>query len=280
MAAELNLHSALAVIDPLVRRIGERLVTAHKRGSGFQVMHKGPSDLVTELDLWSEEEISRTITATFPGSTIIGEESAHRLVEGTSRSLEELSANGACWFVDPIDGTTNFVSGIPHFSISIGLTIDGARVFGAVYDPMRDELFTAVRGEGARLNREPISASVIDRVEHAVIATDFPPDQIVQWGHYIETHYPFLKNVRSHRHFGSAALDLCWLACGRLDGHFVYGVKSWDIAAGSLIVEEAGGRAGHISDHDVDSFSLFSRDFLFAGSALYERMRTLIRSKR
>ena len=159
-----NLHSVEAVIDPLVRTIGARLVTAHRRGSGFQVMYKGPSDLVTELDIWSEAEITRTINSTFPGGTIIGEESVDKLLGQSGRSLEDISAAGVCWFVDPIDGTTNFVSGIPHFSISIGLVVDGERMFGAVYDPMREELFTAARGEGARLNGEPISTSVLDKV--------------------------------------------------------------------------------------------------------------------
>lgn len=263
------------VVEPVVRRVGERLRSRVVQRETIQVSSKGPADIVTELDLWSEVEIRNTVITAFPESTVIGEETAAELVRASGQSLEALSARGLCVFIDPIDGTTNFASAIPHFAISVGATFDGELLAGIIYDPMRDEMFTATRGGSAFLNGEPIATSQTAALGDAVIATDFPP---AQWQRYMQLTSSTLAEVRAQRHFGSAALDLAWVACGRLDGQIISGVKAWDIAAGALLVTRAGGRIGHAAQSATVGFSLFASTFLFAGPIIYRELEPLLAS--
>jgi len=157
------------------------------------------------------------------------------------------------WIIDPIDGTTNFVHGVPWTCISIGVTIDKQLVVGVVYNPILDELFTAVRGSGAFLNGNPIHVSKHNQLHHTLIATGFPTSRTVEKMDYICANLrAILPHIRDFRRLGSAALDICSVACGRLDGYFELHIHAWDIAAGVLILQEAGGCAVDPSGEKLD----------------------------
>ena len=188
-------------------------------------------DLVTDVDRACDALIVERIGAGFPDDGILTEESGHAR-EGT---------NGMRWVIDPLDGTTNYTHGFPHYAVSIGIEESGARTVGVIYDPMRDELFHAERGAGAFLNDEPIHVSKTAELQQALLATGFAYD--VQSGEVRNLAYfeRFLRLARGIRRAGSAALDLAYLACGRFDGFWEMHLHAWDVAAGLLLIEEAGG---------------------------------------
>lgn len=268
----LDLQYALSISSQCALKVGEEIRRALYAPQSFQIMHKGVTDLVTEIDLWSEEEITRTIRETFPGHHIIGEEGTSTASQSTKDNLEAASKSGVCWIVDPLDGTTNFANRIPHVGVSIALLLEGVRSVGVVYDPFRNELFSAILGCGAKLNGNPIATSKKAELVKAVIATGFPHDRIENWGRYKPAYEAFLTSSRDLRRFGAATLDQCWVACGRFDAFFEYTLKPWDVAAGSLIVEEAGGCAGNFSDARQMSFSSFAESFLFSGPNLFSKL--------
>ena len=195
------------------------------------ISFKSEIDLVTTVDREAERLIIDTITAAFPEHGIHAEESP-------SRS----SQDGHRWYIDPLDGTTNFAHGYPQFAVSIALAREDDLLLGVVYDPVREEIFTALRGGGARLNGAPITLSPVDQLGRALIATGFPYDH----RQHLDFHLSFWREALQHaqgvRRAGAAALDLCYVACGRLDGFWEWNLHPWDLAAGRLIIEEAGGR--------------------------------------
>jgi myo-inositol-1(or 4)-monophosphatase len=199
-------------------------------GKRIRVDLKGPVDLVTEVDHASEALLVQSIHGRFPGHTIITEEAGH-----LSGSAEE------CWFIDPLDGTINYAHGLPLFAVSIAFARKGRVVIGGVYDPMRDEMFSAELSGGARLNGQPIHVSGITELISSLLVTGFPNED---WTHdrtnlkYFEI---FSRISQGVRRLGSAAYDLCAVSCGRMDGFWESRLKPWDIAAGALIVREAGG---------------------------------------
>lgn len=266
-----DLHHILKIATQAALYVGEKIRHTLRSPQSFRVMHKGVTDLVTEIDLWSEEEIIKTIREAFPEHHIIGEETASS-GQDVYKSLETASRVGVCWIVDPLDGTTNFANRIPHVGVSIGVLVDGVRSVGVVYDPFRDELFAAVVGGGAKLNGDPIETSKKSELVKAVIATGFPHDRIENWSRYKPAYEAFLTSSRDLRRFGAATLDQCWVACGRFDAFFEYTLKPWDVAAGSLIVEEAGGKVGNFSEKQGQPFSIFSESFLFSGPTLFPRL--------
>ena len=194
-------------------------------------------DLVTDVDTACDALIVERISAAFPNDDVLTEET------GDARKGQ----SGYRWVVDPLDGTTNYAHGVPHFAVSIGVERDGERVAGVIYDPMRDELFAAALGGGLRLNGEPVRVSAATELERAVLATGFAYD--VHHGEVPNLDYfgRFMKRARAIRRMGSAALDLAWVACGRFDGFWEMHLHAWDVAAGLLLIEEGGGR---ISDFD------------------------------
>lgn len=193
-----------------------------------KIIYKGEVDLVTESDRRSEELIVARLRKHFPDHGIIAEES------GGAATAKY------CWHVDPLDGTTNFAHGYPCFAVSIGLVEDGKPIVGVVFNPIANELFTAARGEGAYLNENQIRASPVEKLAHSLVATGFPTHQRKKSSNI---NYYWQFTLRSHgvRRDGSAALDLCSVACGRFDGFWEFGLSSWDTAAGVLLVQEAGG---------------------------------------
>ena len=211
----------------LSRQAGSLLLPYfHRR---VAVEYKGESDLVTEADRASEKFILERLRAYFPDHAVVAEESGGYA-----------GASGYRWYVDPLDGTTNFAHGFPVFAVSLGLEKDGEMILGVVYDPTRDELFVAEKGGGARLNYQPLHVSRVSRLEEALVATGFPSKKRHK---NPNIHFYHQLNMRSHgvRRPGSAALDLAYVAAGRLDCFWEFHLRPWDLAAGKLLVQEAGG---------------------------------------
>ena len=237
MSEELKGWSWVPAASEIAREAGDVL-----RGffsAGVATEYKGDVDLVTVADRTSEKQIRERLTAAFPEHGIFGEEGTRERLDGEF-----------CWYVDPLDGTTNFAHGFPHFCVSLGLEQrksglrpdeDGTLVAAVIYDPLRDELFCAERGRGALLNGRPMRVSRTPELAEALTATGFPSHK-----RHMNPNIHFYQEftLRSHgvRRAGSAALDLAYVAAGRLDGFWEFNLNPWDTAAGILLVEEAGGR--------------------------------------
>jgi len=201
-------------------------------GGTFQIDKKGTIDLVTEVDMAVERMFRAMIAERFPDHAILAEEMGGA----------DTAPPGPCWVFDPIDGTSNFAHGLPIFCASLALEIDGVPEIAAIYDPTRKELFTAERGGGAFLNGKPLHVSAADRLVDAMLVTGFPYDVHTRVEEIVGLFGAFVGQARAVRRLGSAAIDLCYVAAGRLDGFWESDLKAWDIAAGALIVAEAGGR--------------------------------------
>ena len=203
--------------------------------SPIDIQKKGAIDLVTEIDIRVEREFRAMVAERFPEHTVLGEEGAGSSETGASTSAYR-------WIIDPIDGTTNYAHGLAIFCVSIALEVDGRTELGVIYDPMADELFTAERGLGARLNGEPIHVTACADLGDALLCTGFPYSVREKPGHLIAGFGEFMRVSQAVRRLGSAALDLCYVAAGRFDGFYEETLKAWDVAAGALIVAEAGGQ--------------------------------------
>ena len=230
-----------------------------KRG---EIMFKGTVDLVTHIDRKSQEMIFRRLSAAFPGHGFLAEEGLS--LPGTSDCR---------WIIDPIDGTTNFAHTFPVFCVSIALEQKGVVAVGVIYDPMRDELFEAVRGRGAFLNGARVRVSEIPELGKALLATGFPYDVRTSSFNNVREFNAFIVRAQAIRRCGSAALDLCYVACGRFDGFWELKLKPWDVAAGALIVEEAGGR---VSDFEGRTFDPFNQRALASNGRIHEEMRKVL----
>ncbi len=204
-------------------------------GKSHQVNRKGRIDLVTEMDGKSEAYLLEQVRSHFPQHTIESEESG--LLNGVS---------GSCWYIDPLDGTTNYAHDLPIFSVSMAYARDGVLQLGVVYDPMRDECFSAQRGRGARLNGSPIQVSEAVEMIHSLLVTGFPYDPSSVKDGNLSAFAHFTRLSQGVRRLGSAALDLCYVAAGRVDGYWEQTITPWDFAAGSLMVQEAGGQVTNL----------------------------------
>jgi myo-inositol-1(or 4)-monophosphatase len=240
------------------REAGEVL----RKGFGWQhsVRYKGEVDLVTEVDEQAERVIKEILLGAFPSYGMLAEES------GRSSGQED-----ARWIVDPLDGTTNYAHGLPIFCVSIALERAGEVVVGVVHDPMRQETYLAERGGGATLNGEPIRVSDTDELIQALIATGFPYDR-AEMPEALELFGRFAAITRGMRRLGSTALDLCYVAAGRLDGYYERGIWAWDIAAGGLILEEAGGK---VTDYRGAGLNLEGRQIVASNGYLHSAMMEL-----
>lgn len=223
-------------------------------GSRHSITYKGEVDLVTEVDERAEQVIKGLLLGAFPAYGMLAE-------EGGRLSGEE----DARWIVDPLDGTTNYAHGLQIFAVSIALERAGEVVLGVVHDPMREEIFTAERGAGATLNGEPIGTSDTDEPIRALIATGFPHNR-AEMPEALELFGRFTALTRGMRRLGSTALDLCYVASGRLDGYYERGIWAWDIAAGSLILEEAGGK---VTDYRGGALDLEGREIVASNGPLH-----------
>jgi myo-inositol-1(or 4)-monophosphatase len=180
-----------------------------------------------------------------------------------------------CWIIDPLDGTTNYAHGYPCYGVSIGLERKGEMILGVVYDPTRDELFAAERGAGATLNGRSIRVSRIDRLEQALVISGFPYDVRERMDDYLPAWQRFLAHAQAVRRDGAAALDLCYVAAGRLDGFWEFGLQPWDTAAGWIMIEEAGGR---VTRGDGTAFDNFSASMLCSNSLIHDEMLEVLRT--
>jgi myo-inositol-1(or 4)-monophosphatase len=240
----------------IAREAGALLAHYLERRIAFET--KGEFDLVTEADRASERLVVERLRTHFPAHAIVAEEGGGHT-----------SPSDYCWFVDPLDGTTNFAHGFPVFNVTMGLARAGEIVTGVVYDPMRQEMFTAERGAGAYLNNRRIRVSNTKKVSESLASTGFPSRKR---HHNINIHFYYQLAMASHgvRRTGSAAVDLAYVACGRLDYFWEFGLKPWDIAAGTLLVEEAGGR---VTDMKGGPLSVTASDHVLADNgALHDEV--------
>jgi myo-inositol-1(or 4)-monophosphatase len=250
----------LAACEQAARAGAEELVQWQDR---FQTRQKAPCDLVTDADLASEQAIRGVISARYPEHGILGEESA------VAAELEK----PYCWIVDPLDGTTNYVHGYPCYGPSVAIAYEGQLLAGVVYDPVRDECFAAARGQGARLNDRPIRVSGCTELGQSLLAVSFPP-RLDASSPDLRAFLATAPRCQAVRRTGSAALNLAYVACGRLDGHWAHEIHAWDAAAGILLVQEAGGTATACSG---SPFDLRHGDYLAASStALHGSLVALI----
>lgn len=234
-------------------------------GKRIRIYHKGPTDLVTEIDQRSEKLISEELGKAFPAYGMIGEEGG-----------EQTNANANRWLVDPLDGTTNYAHGYPFFSVSIALEKAGVVTLGVVYNPMADELFAAERGRGATLNGQPIHVSGTATLRESLLSSGFPYDAWTSREDNGHEWHRFLKRVVSLRSDGSAALDLCGVAAGRTDGYWELKLNPWDVAAGALIVEEAGGKVTLV---DGSPHTPYGGSALASNGLLHEEMLAVLAGK-
>jgi myo-inositol-1(or 4)-monophosphatase len=199
-------------------------------GKSHSIDYKGRIDLVTEMDRMSEQYLVSQIQQKFPDHTIFAEESGR--IAGK---------DGTCWYIDPLDGTTNYAHHLPNFAVSVAYAEGNELELGVVYDPMRDECFSAARGQGAFLNGERIHVSEAKELIGCLLVTGFPYDP-VESEKNLENFSHFMRISQGVRRLGSAAIDLCYIAAGRLDGYWEISLQPYDLAAGALVVREAGGK--------------------------------------
>lgn len=259
MPADTHSESFLPAMSAIAREAGALILNYFHQG--LKIEYKGDADLVTAADRASEALIRERIAKQFPSHDVLGEE------QGLNDRGSEYR-----WYVDPLDGTTNFAHGYPVFAVSMALEhrskADGKRVAGVVYDPTRDEMFSAALGQGAELNGKPIHVSKTAQLKECLLATGFPSHKRHK---NPNIHFYHQITLRTHgvRRAGSAALDLCCVASGRFDGFWEFNLNPWDTAAGVLIVEEAGGR---VTRFDGSSFLLDSRETLASNGIVHDAL--------
>ncbi|WMN58335.1 inositol-1-monophosphatase [Pseudoalteromonas xiamenensis] len=243
------MHPMLNIAVRAARNAGKVILRACEDLSKVEASQKGSNDFVTNVDKDAEAVIRETILKAYPNHSIVGEELGQ--IEGTDADY--------LWVIDPLDGTTNFIKGIPHFAVSIALKVKGRVEQAVVYDPVRSELFTASRGQGAQLNSKRLRVTNANDLSGTVLATGFPFKNKHHMDAYLDAFKALFVHTADIRRAGSAALDMAYVAAGRVDGFYEIGLKPWDTAAGELLVKEAGGM---ITD--------------FAGGANYNRSGNII----
>jgi myo-inositol-1(or 4)-monophosphatase len=260
-AAELPLEAIRDVALEAVHAGCAELIRGRTRLAQLRTRTKSPGDITTEIDRRSEAAIFSRLRAAYPGHAFLGEESGQT---GTSRYR---------WIVDPLDGTVNYVHGIPYYAVAAAFEVDGVPVVGVIADPSRREYFTAIKGKGAFCNGRPIRVSSRTTLEEAVVGTVVPPPHWAGMPAYLAQFGAVARQAAGVRRAGAAALDLASVAAGRLDGFFVVSLKRWDIAAGALLVEEAGGR---VADIDGSPDPLASNRLAAANQGLLPALLSLL----
>ncbi len=253
-----------ALLVKAARQAGQLLL--EMRDKGVVVNFKGEVDLVTEADLAAEKLIVDMISRQFPSHDIVAEE-----LGASSRGSDHR------WIIDPLDGTTNFSHGLPWFAVSIGFEVRRELMLGVVFNPCNDEFFMAERGGGATLNGQSIAVSSIEQLDRALLATGFPYDRkqssVNNYDHFIN----FQQAAQACRRPGAASLDLACLAAGRFDGYWEMKLKPWDVAAGVLLVEEAGGR---VTDFDGAHMPLDRAECLASNGRIHAAMQAVLKQGR
>jgi myo-inositol-1(or 4)-monophosphatase len=250
----------------IVRQCGDRLLAKQAQLKTLTIRDKGLNQLVSEADVEAEEELVRGLGNIMPGAAFITE-------EGTVAQADEASL---AWIIDPLDGTTNFLHGLPMFSVSVALAHGKDILAGIVYIPAFGECFHAVQGKGAFLNGQAIRVSATPDLSHSLLATGFPYTDFQGTQAYLNVLRSFMQQTRGLRRMGSAAIDLAYTACGRFEGFFEYGLPPWDVAAGALLVQEAGGL---LSDFHGGDHYLFGKEIIAAAPAVHAPMRSAIQEQ-
>lgn len=227
-------------------------------GKSSEISYKGTVDLVTNFDTQAQRVIFDHLSSCFPDHDYLAEEGLNQNKGAEFR-----------WIIDPLDGTTNYAHHFPVFTVSIALEREGEVVLGLIYDPMREEMFSAVKGEGAFLNGEEIRVSAVDDLNKSLLATGFPYDIRASKVNNITHFNNLLTRVQGIRRCGSAAMDLCYVASGRFDGFWELKLSPWDIAAGALIVQEAGGL---ISDFQNGEFTIYGAEILASNGLIHQQI--------
>jgi myo-inositol-1(or 4)-monophosphatase len=229
------------------------------------------TNLVTEVDRQSEELIVGIIKRHFPQHDILAEESGYKIagVDGTREKKSEYK-----WIIDPLDGTTNYTHHFPVFAVTIALERAGELILGVVYDPNFDELFTAEKGKGAYINGKRMSVSKTDRLIRSLLVTGFPYNVRDNPDHAIEHFVNFLKEAQAIRRMGSAAIDLAYIAAGRIDGFWEVALNPWDVAAGVLLIREAGGK---VTDFSGNPYNVYQKPILASNGVIHEEMLQVLK---
>lgn len=253
----------LSFAHTIAREAGAILLDGF-RSKETVISYKSRTNLVTNIDNESEKFLFARISDQFPDHAIIAEEGSRKDSPG-----------GYLWYVDPLDGTNNFAHGLPFFCISLGVysTKSQKIVAGVVYNPYLDEMFTAIRGKGSYLNDKQISVSSLDDIGICIIATGFPYDKENMETNNTREFNLFLPRIQGIRRMGSAALDLCYVACGRLDGYWEGWLNAWDMAAGSLIVEEAG---GSVTRYNGEPFNPAFPEIVASNGKIHKQMINIL----
>ncbi len=250
----------LKVAEEAAREAGK--ILRERLGSVKEIEYKAKNSLVTEVDRLSENLIARIIKSHFPSHDILAEES------GRNRN-----SSTYIWIIDPLDGTTNYAHTYPVFSISIALEVEGIIRLGIVYDPIREEFFSAELGTGAYINRENIRVSKVKTVRESLLCTGFTHENDWMVDENLRHFENFIRKAQALRRDGSAALDICYVACGRYDGFWELGLHAWDTAAGSLILRESG---GEIADFSGKEFNIYGEETLATNGIIHDEMIWLL----
>jgi myo-inositol-1(or 4)-monophosphatase len=243
-------------------------VLAEKFGRALQVSQKGDIDLVTEADLAAEQLIVERIRSYHPRHSVLAEEAGEVVALGGAQSEYK-------WIVDPLDGTTNYAHGYPVFCVSVALEHEGRVVLGVVHDPSRDETFAAERGAGATLNGRPVRVSDTAELNRSLLCTGFPYD-VRERAEFARHFHNFIMSAQGVRRDGAAALDLAYVAAGRFEGFWEEGLRPWDVAAGVLLVEEAGGRVTH---YDGAPFDIYRPPIAASNGLIHDAMLAVLTSR-
>jgi myo-inositol-1(or 4)-monophosphatase len=245
-------------------RLGGAILQDYAK-KGFTIHSKGQAiNLVTEADLRSEEAIIQSIRNTFPEHQILSEE----------QGLQDIPQHPIKWIIDPLDGTINFAHGFPMYNVSIGVEYQGTCVIGVIYDPTRDELFLGQQGRGATLNGTPIHVSATPKLAEALLVTGFAYDIHTATDNNLKEFCAFTLRARGMRRTGTAAIDLCYIASGRLDGFWELQLNPWDTAAGKVIVEEAGGT---VTNYAEEPYSIYDKTILATNGLIHQEMAEVLR---
>lgn len=263
MKTNSNLLKYLGSAIDVAKRAGKLLLEAMDSGTN-KINYKGEIDLVTEMDYKSEKLITTFLNKKFPQISILAEEGG-----------ESGDYSGLRWIIDPLDGTTGYAHNIPHFSVSIALEKEGEIVVGVVYNPCLDECFYASKSGGAYLNKKLITVSATNSLKKSLLATGFPYDRGTSDENNLDHFKAFLLKVQGIRRMGSAALDLSYTAAGRFDGYWEMKLAPWDVAAGSLILKEAG---GEITDFTLNRFSVYDKEVLASNGLIHNKMTKILKA--
>jgi myo-inositol-1(or 4)-monophosphatase len=261
----MNLENLCTDVSALAKQVGEFIRTERKTFSAASIEHKGHNDLVSYVDKTAEQKIVDGLSRLLPESGFITEEN--------TSTKKGKSFN---WIIDPLDGTTNFIHGVPCFCISIALMRDHELIVGVVYEVNLDECFYAFENGGAFLNGNKISVSHTDKLKDSLLATGFPYSNYSRMKEYMKVFEFLMHNTHGLRRLGSAAVDLAYVACGRFEGFYEYGLNSWDVAAGAFIVKEAGGK---VSDFSGGNDFVFGREIVASNSVVSDELLSIIKAK-